>query len=225
GLIEGAHKGKGLGHEFLRHIMRNRLLVHIIDITLPDIVENWRTINKELKAYGHDLENKSQIVALNKIDLIPFEDAKKIQKEFDKAAAKKGDGGSFLISCATKQGIPELIKKLYTLYKKFIQETKETKAKQKMAAAKASEYKVFQPYQDSEKRFKIIASQPNVFEIKSPLLERMASMTDFKNYEAVARLRHHFRKLGIERALIKQGARESDTIIIAGHHLKFKKSL
>ncbi len=221
GLIEGASKGKGLGHEFLRHIMRTRVLVHIIDITLPNLSDAYKTINKELEIYGNDLDKKPQIVALNKIDLILEEDAEKIAKKF----AQKVKVKPILISCATGRGIPDFLKKLYTLYKKFIQTETRQKEKTETATAKENEYKVFLPYEMSEKRFKIIPVQPGVFEIQNPLLERMAQMTDFKNIEAVSRLRYHIKKLGIERALIKQGAIEGGTILIAGFRLPFKKSL
>jgi len=216
GLIEGASTGKGLGHEFLRHIMRTRVLVHIIDITLPDLVNAYKTINKELKIYGNELDKKPQIVVLNKIDLMPEEDAEKIAKKF----AQKTKITPVLISCATGKNIPDFLKNLYHLYKKFIQQ-KQTEPSLK----KPEEYKVFRPYETSEKRFKIILLKPGFFEIENPLLERMVKMTNFKNIEAVNRLRHHIKKLGIERALIKQGVNEGDTIIISGVELTFKKSL
>ncbi len=86
GLIEGAHKGVGLGTRFLGHVERCRVLLHILDASDDNYVQNYHTIQNELKTYGHNLSNKSQIIALNKVDLLTPEDARKKQKTLEAIA-------------------------------------------------------------------------------------------------------------------------------------------
>ncbi|NEP44407.1 MAG: hypothetical protein F6K35_36405 [Okeania sp. SIO2H7] len=107
GLIEGASMGAGLGHEFLRHIERTRLLLHLIDVTDMDPVENYRTIQNELEAYGHDLAEKPQVLALNKVDAVDLNkvDAVDLIREFKEIFA----GEVFLISAVARVGLDELM--------------------------------------------------------------------------------------------------------------------
>jgi GTP-binding protein len=107
GLIEGASMGAGLGHEFLRHIERTRLLLHLIDVTDADPVENYRTIQNELDAYGHDLAEKPQILALNKVDAVDLEsgEMQDLIRKFKEIFA----GEMFLISAVARVGLDELM--------------------------------------------------------------------------------------------------------------------
>jgi len=107
GLIEGASMGAGLGHEFLRHIERTRLLLHLIDVTDVNPVENYRTIQNELEAYGHDLAEKPQILALNKVDAVDLEseEMQDLIKEFKEIFP----GEMFLISAVARVGLDELM--------------------------------------------------------------------------------------------------------------------
>ena len=104
GLIEGAHKGIGLGHKFLRHVERSRLLIHLVDLSSENPMFDFDTINHELVLYPGDIENKKKIVALNKADLLLPEDVEEIKKEFDKLGLD-----IFVISAVSRQGIKELI--------------------------------------------------------------------------------------------------------------------
>jgi GTP-binding protein len=108
GLIEGAHEGAGLGIQFLRHIERTKILIHLLDlspITNRDPIEDYKTMNRELKAYNEELSRKPQILALNKIDITEArEDLEKIEKHFNKSGIK-----TFPISSATGEGTKELI--------------------------------------------------------------------------------------------------------------------
>jgi len=106
GLIEGASRGVGLGHEFLAHLERARLLVHVIDAAAADPAEQWWTIDRELSAYGAGLERRPQVVVLNKIDLEP---APRLELEDDRILAV------FAASAATGQGVPELERGLFAL--------------------------------------------------------------------------------------------------------------
>ncbi len=108
GLIEGAHKGAGLGIQFLRHIERTKILIHLLDlspITNRDPIEDYETMNKELKAYSEELSKKPQILALNKIDITEVrEDLDNIEKHFNKSGIK-----TFPISSVTGEGTKDLV--------------------------------------------------------------------------------------------------------------------
>jgi GTP-binding protein len=107
GLIEGASEGVGLGHEFLAHLERARLLVHVIDVAAGDPSELFQTIDHELAEYGAGLESRSQLVVLNKLDLLPEPPAFKLDDE--------RIVGVFYLSCATGAGIEEFRRSLFEL--------------------------------------------------------------------------------------------------------------
>jgi GTP-binding protein len=107
GLIEGASEGVGLGHEFLAHLERARLLLHVLDSSEPDLEERWRTIDGELAAYGAGLDTRPQVVVLNKIDLSPEPPAFDVEDERIVRV--------FRVSAATGAGIEELKRALFTL--------------------------------------------------------------------------------------------------------------
>ena len=107
GLIEGASEGVGLGHEFLAHLERARLLLHVLDSSEPDLEERWRTIDAELEAYGAGLDTRPQVVVLNKTDLSPEPPAFDVDDE--------RIVGLFRVSAATGAGIEELKRALFTL--------------------------------------------------------------------------------------------------------------
>ncbi len=105
GLIEGAHEGAGLGTRFLGHVERCRVLLHLVDATEEDIAAAYRTVRRELKAYGHGLDTKKEIVALSKIDALD-EDTRAVKAEaLNKAARKK----PLLLSAVSGEGIPEAL--------------------------------------------------------------------------------------------------------------------
>lgn len=106
GLIEGAHRGAGLGHDFLRHIERTRLLIHLVDLTAEDPIADWRTIQEELKAYGRGLSDRPQILALNKIDAVLDEDLSFWQAEFQALTTVP----LLCISSADRRGLEALLR-------------------------------------------------------------------------------------------------------------------
>lgn len=109
GLIAGAHTGLGLGHEFLRHIERTRLLLHLVDATAPDPLENFCTIQQELQAYGHGLSDRPQLLALNKIDALSEDDASVLIELMEEASQTK----IFGISAVTKQNLDRLLQAVW----------------------------------------------------------------------------------------------------------------
>jgi GTPase len=109
GLIEGAHQGVGLGHDFLRHIERTRLLVHLVDLTAEDPLQDFKIILEELKSYGRGLEQKPQIVVLNKIDAVQELDLENLRQELNKII----EGQILTISAVTRVGLDELMQNVW----------------------------------------------------------------------------------------------------------------
>ncbi len=116
GLIEGASKGIGLGHTFLRHIERTQILLHVIDVSSENPEDDYHTIENELLSYKHELISKTQIIVLNKIDKIPSDEVKKLEYSL-----RKSDCIPVKISCLTGKGI----KRLKTLLMERLEKNKE----------------------------------------------------------------------------------------------------
>jgi GTPase len=141
GLIEGASEGIGLGHEFLAHLERARLLLHVIDAAADDPEQQFRTIDAELRAYGAGLETRPQVVVLNKIDLMPEPPPFTIDDERILRV--------FHLSCATGQGVDEFRRALFEL----------VPAPSEDAPAPAEEladYLVYRPKADRKPRFRVL---------------------------------------------------------------------
>jgi GTPase len=111
GLIEGAHAGIGLGHEFLRHVERTRVLIHLIDATTADPLQSYSVIQQELKAYGHALNQRPQVVVLNKVDAIPPEQLTQHQQALSTAAQTD----VIAISAIAQQGLETLLNNIWQL--------------------------------------------------------------------------------------------------------------
>lgn len=109
GLIEGAHAGLGLGHEFLRHIERTRLLLHLVDATAADPMGDYQTIQQELVAYGQGLSDRPQLLALNKIDALPAEDVEALVELMAEVSQQE----IFLISAVTRQNLDKLLQVIW----------------------------------------------------------------------------------------------------------------
>ncbi len=114
GLIEGAHAGAGLGHEFLRHIERTHVLLHLVDATDPDPLHNFRTIQAELGSYSHDLSQRPQIVTLNKCDAMNPESVALLKGQLEELWGQS----VYVISAATQQGVSELLRTVWAVLEK-----------------------------------------------------------------------------------------------------------
>jgi len=110
GLIEGAHMGAGLGHEFLRHIERTRLLLHLVDVTASDPIVDYQTIEQELQAYGRGLAERPQILALNKVDAVDEETANAIAQQL----ATLSQTQVFQISAVSRKGLDALLQQVWS---------------------------------------------------------------------------------------------------------------
>lgn len=203
GLIEGAHEGVGLGHQFLRHVERTRLILHVIDMSGSegrDPYQDYLTINHELRQYNEKLSLRPQIVVANKMDLPQAEENLRLFKE------KVGEDVKVLpISAATREGIQQLI---YTVAD-MLETIPETPLEDEIEAEERRIYKAEAPAQEFT-----IRRENEMFVVESEKLEKMVNRTDFSHDDAAERFAFILRKMGVDQALRDQGAKDGDTVRI-----------
>ncbi|TAK31340.1 MAG: GTPase ObgE [Chloroflexota bacterium] len=198
GLIEGAHRGLGLGHEFLRHIQRTRVLVHLVDGSSPDPVGDYHAINRELTLFEPALASKPQQVAINKIDL-PF--VRERLADLQRAFALEGVT-VHAISAATGEGVAQLLAAVvHTL----------DEAPVEAPVAPVAEVEVLRPH--AINRF-TVEKEDGAFVVRGALVERAAVMTDVTNRDALRLLEMQLRKMGVLDALEKAGVAEGSPVRI-----------
>lgn len=200
GLIEGASEGVGLGHEFLRHVERCRFLVHIVDLTKENPIENYKMINKELKKHSEALANLYQVIALNKIDAVLPEEVKKYIKAF-----KKFSPDVFAISAVTGENVEQL--------KNFISQKVDEIEKPKFEIDVQED---LDAYNNDDSEFEIIKVAKDAFAVVGGKINRLAAVTDARNLEQLLRLQNILTGMGVFEELKKQGIKNEDTIVI-GH--------
>ncbi|MFA7277881.1 MAG: GTPase ObgE [Candidatus Gracilibacteria bacterium] len=224
GLIEGASEGKGLGHEFLRHVQRTKTLIHIIDASEEDIPKAYKVINAELKQYDKNLAKKPQVVVINKKDLVPPEDQKKFLADLQKKLKVKK---LFLISAAINDGVSDLMKEVWRVLKEEEQKLKEESTDAQKTEEKA--HKTFRPHLETKESFEIVylkkLNKQRYYEIKGKRIEQLVKMMDLINPQAQTRIRQYLKKFGVDKALTKKGAEQGDMLVIAGKELVFFKSI
>ncbi len=212
GLIEGAAEGKGLGDEFLRHVERTAVLLHLVDATSENVMEAYRTIEKEVAAYSTELATRAKIVVLTKID----ESLPELVGDAQKALQKVLPKGVHLyaISSRAHTGLREL---LYATYE-LVQQERARIAALAPEEGTAEALPVLQLV--GEDGWKV-DKQDDVFVVSGPKIDRFAARTDFNNDESMARLRDIMRKQGIMHELSRQGAEPGAIIILATGKLEF----
>ncbi len=204
GLIEGAAAGKGLGDEFLRHVERTAMLLHLVDATSDAVVTDYQTIQKELETYRLNLTTKRQIVALSKTDLVSPEVLE--QKRAQLQAVLPADVQLFTISSQAHTNMQPL---LYAVRAAVDAERKRQIAEQ----PETDSIPVLRLQGQSAWR---VSREGGMFVVTGSKIERFAARTDFDNDEGIRRLRDIMRKMGIMHELVKQGVQLDDTIRIAG---------
>jgi GTPase len=200
GLIEGAHEGIGLGHEFLRHIERTLLLIHMLDGATEDPIADFESINHELEAYDLDLLSRPMIVAVNKMDQ-PV-----ANERWPELSAALRDRGYevFAISALTRDGVGAL------MYR-----TAEILAEQQRRLAEA----------EPEQALEVVTIKPpaahfeverhrKTFYVTGEDVERLAAMTDMESEQALYRLQRRLKQMGVFTALEREGVHEGSTVHI-----------
>ncbi|MDD2487826.1 MAG: GTPase ObgE [Candidatus Gracilibacteria bacterium] len=190
GLIKGASDGKGLGHDFLKHIERTRVLLHLLDLQeLDKIIENYTDIRNELITFSKDLGKKEEIVVFSKADLFDSEMIEYIKKEFKNKTKVKN---IFVISAPANIGVAEL--KDY-LIDNFCNE------KEAIVAQEKGETVKFYDLKEQTREFELLDKGNLEFEVKGERIEQIVRMTDMKNYEAVMRVYDILEKSGITKKI------------------------
>ncbi|HTH72491.1 MAG TPA: GTPase ObgE [Candidatus Pristimantibacillus sp.] len=205
GLIEGAAEGKGLGDEFLRHVERTAVLVHLVDAYQEDVEGAYRTIQEELKAYKVDLSARPQVVALSKIEGLDEDIIKDQLSKLKKVAPK--DALLTAISAHTKQGIPELLRNVGKLV-----ELERARERAVEAATTAPSVPVL-TLEDQDDAWEV-TKEEDAFVVTGAKIERFAARTDFNNPAGVERLRDIMQRQGIVHELVRQGINSGDSIRI-----------
>ena len=208
GLIEGASDGLGLGHEFLRHVQRCKLLLHVVDVSLENSFDNYEKINTELKKFDEELSNREQILVLNKIDIVDFEHAQEIKEDFKKKF--NIDKEIFLISTATKVGIKELLNHIYIK----LEEIEDIKIELDIEEDLDS-------LNNDDSDFVVTKLNKNTYNVVGGKLKRLASVTDIRNTQQIKRFTNILDSMGVYDELRRLGVQNQDTIIVAGIELTF----
>ncbi len=205
GIIEGASEGKGLGFQFLKHIERTRVLLHLVDPEGFDDLsaeESVKVIEKELKTFNKKLFDKPRIIAVNKADLPSAEKAfKAISKKFKKHKV-------MLISAATGEGVKEVLDEVVKILSSTPVEQIAVEEEKPVV------HKV-------EPIFTITRDENDVIHITGKKVEEFIAMTNFTQPEAVTRLKGIFKKIGLEKALLKQGVQDGDLLVVGGKEFEW----
>ncbi|QPC47038.1 GTPase ObgE [Mangrovibacillus cuniculi] len=212
GLIEGAHEGVGLGHQFLRHIERTRVIVHVIDmagVEGRDPYEDYVTINAELKEYNLRLMERPQIIVANKMDLPEAEEnlaifRDKIEEDFP----------IFPISAVTRQGLREVLFAIADL----VETTPEFPLTQE---EETGIHRVMYKHESDDDRFTITRDPDGVFVLSGDQIERLFKMTDFSRDESARRFARQLRSMGVDESLRKRGAENGDIIRLFDFEFEF----
>ena len=208
GLIEGASEGRGLGHQFLRHIERTALILHVVDVTGGyegrDAVEDYEVINDELASYAAELAARPQIVVANKCDLPGTEEAVRRLRE----VADRDGHQFFAVSAATGAGLDALVSSCAAEVARLRAE----------AAPSTPVVDLSQRWERERERrdrqIRIIREERHAWRATGAQIERMVIQTDWENDEAVAYLQHRFARCGLDDALAKAGAVTGDEVRI-----------
>jgi GTP-binding protein len=205
GLIEGASEGVGLGHEFLRHVERCRFLVHIVDLTAENPIDNYKIINEELRKHSEGLANLYQIIVLNKIDSIEMETRTKFEQQF-----KEFSEDVYLISAVTKEGLESLLH--------FISQKVDEIPKPIFDIDIEEDYGA---YDNDDSSFEVTKLAKDAYLISGGKINRLAKVTDARNTEQVVRLQNILKGMGVFEILHNHGLKNGDTVILGHLELEY----
>lgn len=206
GLIEGASRGAGLGFEFLRHVARTRVLIHLLDGLAPDPLADYAQINAEMALFDPNLAGKPQIVAVNKADQPEVQERwAEWKKQFRKQKVEV-----MLISALARTGVRELLLRAAALLV-------ETPALESVIP----DLPVYRPAEDP-RQFEIVR-EADGWRIRSKSIERAAEMTPWDQPGSVRRFQKLMERLGVDDALRRAGAQEGDTVFIGEYELEYQE--
>jgi GTPase len=207
GLVEGASRGVGLGHSFLRHVQRTRLLVHLINGASDDPLADYNQINVELALYDDRLKDRPQIVVFNKMDL-PDAQAnwELLEPTFKKLGVKP-----LLLSGATQQGIDKLVQTIFQTLADIPE------------VSPVVETPLYTLPDESDVPFTVEKDEDGLYVVRGKRIERAAAMTYWENEEALMRFQRIMEAIGLTQALRDAGVQEGDMVQIGKHELEWSE--
>lgn len=218
GLIEGASQGVGLGHQFLRHIERTKVIVHVVDMSATDgrdPYEDYKIINQELGEYNMRLLERPQIVVANKMD-IPA--AQENLEEFKaKLAADGGEVDIVEISAFTRTNVDNLLYKISDI----LDSTDPNMLYELDTEEESMENRVLYKHKPKDETFKITRDDTGAYVVSGPGIERAFLMTDFNRDASVRRFAQQMRSMGVDDALRERGCKNGDTVKILKGEFEF----
>lgn len=205
GLIEGASEGVGLGYEFLRHIQRTRVLIHVLDGMSEDPIEDFDVINNELELFDERLSHSPQIVVLNKMDLPD------VEAKFEALAGVLKERGIELmpVSAATGMNMKELMWKTYQV----LQDTPIEVVEEELPVYRADE---------DPRAFEVEEIDDGIYQVSGKMVEKAAAMTYFDQVGSVRRFQRLMERLGVEKALRQAGIQEGDTVVVGEWEMEWQ---
>ena len=209
GIIEGASNGTGLGLQFLRHIERTRLLLHVIDVSGIEgrnPVDDFKTINEELKSYSEKLSKRKQIIVANKIDSMQDEN---LYNDLEKLA-KENNMEIFKILAVTGEGISELLKRVSQVLKELPKEELYDEVEDK---------KVYTLQEEQEGY--TIKKEDGIFVVDGPAVDRVMRRVNLEDNESMYYFQKCLDSLGVNQKLKEAGVQEGDTVNICGWELEW----
>ncbi len=213
GLIEGAAEGKGLGDEFLRHVERTKVLIHLIDASSEDVAAAYKTIQNELKSYRVDLSALPQVIVLNKIDALDESGLAAKRTQLAKAAKCKA-ADVYTISAVAKTNLDMLLRHVLAV-------VAQQKAANKLEDEQAEEAMPVIRLENADEFWQVSKNDAGEFEVVGAVLEGFARRSNLSQWQAKDRLIDIMKKKGVLREIRRQGGAEGAKIRIAGKTLEW----
>ena len=215
GLIEGAHEGKGLGLQFLRHVERTRIIVNVIDLSQSEPVETFHALLNEFREYGADLDERPCIIVGNKIDIEGTEE----NSELLRAEAEARNLQYMAVSALTGENIPELIKNIADLVRKTPAVSLEADTSQEITELPRKKSS------KSREPVKIIRQSDGSFRVEHENLEKSVARINFEHEDALQKFARLLKALSVEEALEAAGARDGDKVYIGDTEFDFEPEI
>ncbi|MBS7222097.1 MAG: GTPase ObgE [Megasphaera sp.] len=209
GLIDGASEGVGLGHDFLRHIERTKILIHVVDVSGiegRDPIEDYEKINAELAKYSEKLARKRQVVAANKIDLLG--DSDNLERLMDYMTAHGVE--VYPICAMTGEGMDKLLERVWTMLKEYVEEPDET-----------TEEVVYKAQNKPD--FEVKRDDDGAFVITGARIENLVAMTNFDDDQSLRRFQRIWRYMELDKLLQEHGIQDGNTVRIYSMEFEYHK--
>lgn len=209
GLIDGASEGVGLGHDFLRHIERTKILIHVVDVSGiegRDPIEDYEKINAELAKYSEKLARKRQVVAANKIDLLG--DSDNLERLMDYMTAHGVE--VYPICAMTGKGMDKLLERVWTMLEEYVEEPDET-----------TEEVVYKAQNKPD--FEVKRDDDGAFVITGARIENLVAMTNFDDDQSLRRFQRIWRYMELDKLLQEHGIQDGNTVRIYSMEFEYHK--